>query len=1350
MPQAVADPAAQQDRLQQRLADLRRRLRLVALLRGGGWVLTVLFGVALVAGLLDWRFHLPDAVRALFLAGGLACAGYLFYRHLWLPLREKADDLALALRVEERYPGLNDSLASTVQFLEDDQAPASPSMQREAVRRALRGVERCDFGKVIDGRGTRPAVLLALLSLLALAGLAAWRPALAGVAALRLVDPFGGHRWPTKTRLELDEVRTRIGRNEAFEVSGRVAGVVPPTATVVFKFDGVNPTEHGCEVTASEDGTSGAFRTRLEPGRVQRDFSFRVRANDAVSDEYRVTVLPPPLLVPLGGKASPQVRLKFPAYTELPEQDLPDGSGNVEAVAGTVVTLRAAANRELARAWVEFQPEPRHADAALFLGPVGHPHALDALTLAAGGRAVWDRVPARLGPDRREFAVDFRPAMSGMYVLHFEDETGLHNSRLFELRVFPDPAPAVALERPAPARDMLTVMPDATLALQVSAEDPQFALRSVYLEYRCKKTDPPRRLPLYDHGTAAATLERAFAGLVGREPADPPPGARLQRVALTRPLALKEFRHLKPGEGGLKDGDVLTLQVCADDFDDVSVDKQPGRSHEVEVRIVSRNALDLMLTQAQARVQQDLVKLRERQREALKAVTDAQARLREEPRLTPEQLDRLLKAEQLQQEVRERVGTTRQEGLRAEVARILETLRENHLPRTAAQERMEAVERELERLAREELGQIEPRLTNARKQNDPALSKEAALERAAQKEREADEQRRLSEDKEQAAAEAGAKAKAAPEGSPERARLEKEAARDRKQAEEHARRAEELRQQAEAVRKDPEGAKPEDGPRQLLKEARGHQEEVEKTFADLLARLEAFTSTHEVKGEAKALLEEQRRLQQQTEELQRQQLRGLRPEEKQEHEGALERLQSEQEKLQDRARQLLEKMERVGQERRAKDPEAAAELEKAAKQGRDDNITGLMREASEKLDQGQLGEAAQKQSDSARQMEKLVKQLEDRREAELDRLLKKLEEEQKALAELEQEQDRLRKKVQEAEQIADPEKRKEELRRLAREQEKLQQKAKEMAAQLSRQRSERGSQAMSRAAEQMEEAVKRLQRGESAEEEQEEALDRLAEAQDEVQADREGAEEELAREQLAKVADEIKRLKERQEALVKEGARIQGELLQRRPDEWRGLLISLGRLADAQGMKEMGLAQEIAGLAEKKLDGAPVFARVLRKAADHMDEASAKLLEHRDAVNQDGKAETPAGAEATRLQKEALRRLEQLLDALKEGENAPLPAMPRDGGGQQGGDGGGGGGGGGGEGIPPLAELKLLRQLQAEVNRRTEEFRERNPDPAKYDDKAKAELLEIRREQQEIVELFEEVLPPGEPEGDKP
>ena len=73
--------------LQARLSSLRRRLRLVITFRGVAWLITVALLAAVVAGLLDWRLHLPGAVRAVLLTAALSGAGGVAYRFLLRRLR---------------------------------------------------------------------------------------------------------------------------------------------------------------------------------------------------------------------------------------------------------------------------------------------------------------------------------------------------------------------------------------------------------------------------------------------------------------------------------------------------------------------------------------------------------------------------------------------------------------------------------------------------------------------------------------------------------------------------------------------------------------------------------------------------------------------------------------------------------------------------------------------------------------------------------------------------------------------------------------------------------------------------------------------------------------------------------------------------------------------------------------------------------------------------------------------------------------------------------------------------------------------------------------------------------------
>ncbi|MFO0842914.1 MAG: hypothetical protein U0797_11040 [Gemmataceae bacterium] len=1352
-------------------AALRRRLRFVATFRGTAWLLACVAGVVVVTGLLDYRLHLPALARAFALAGLLTSAGLILFRFLIRPLAVPTDDLSLALRIEERYPLLNDSLASTVQFLQRvPPSGESASMRGEAVRRALARIDGLDFGRVVDARGLRAAGLSALLALAAVLALATMYPLLAVTAAARLAHPFGATDWPKKTRIDLDKVVLRIGRNREYRLRGQLFGVVPPEVTAEVTNEGF-PTQRKTFAVHPEEHT---FTLHLKPEEIQRNFRFRVLANDAATPEFAVEVLPLPILVPLDGKPSPQLLVQPPAYTDLPATRLPPGQGNLEVVPGTVVTFRAAADRPLRRAWIEYQPEQPGTAPAACLAAFASQDPIGTLGAVVLSRAVYERIPAKILQDPRQVEVVFRPSTNGSYGLHFEDEHELENSRSYELRLRLDPAPAVKLERPSPTRDVLSVLPTAELPLSLIVEDQQFAVRSSWLEYRVGD-EPARAVPLFDAGRGIDLGHWGGPTFRGA----PTPRLRARRLEFDRRLALRLLRHADGSP--LRENDVVLLQAFADDFDDVSVGKEPGKSHQVTIRIVGREALDNEVNREQARIQSDLVKVRDKQREALQKVKDVEARVRRGGKMVPEreaaeaevkstrlqqeaaaeqdaadnakseaerrrhrdaaqakrqeaekldkeaqelrrQAQQLAEAEQLQQQIRERFGDDK-EGLRAEIERVRDTLRQNNMENTNAMERMSRLAKELNRLAGQELEHIEPRLNNARKLSGMQDEK-------------AREERRAELEKRAKAAEAEAKAaeERAKKANDRAAEAEKdgqaeEAARAKKDAAAQQQKAAERRAEAERDRQDAAaGADPEKA-RRSLADARRGQEEVERSLSQLLQEMEPWSSTLEVNNEASRLLQEQKELQAQLDDLAKKGTTGKSRDELTEAEKAdLDAAKEAQSRLQERAGHLLQQMKKLAEARAQRDAETANDLKRAAEQAEQNNLQGQMKDAADSIGRNELNQARKKQQEAAAELEKLVKNLKDSREARLDRLGRKLREAEEMVERLMDEQEKLQRKLREAEGIKDPKKRDEELKRLAAKQQELRRKTEEAIGQLSRLGNDRARQSLQEANEDMADAVKQLSRGKKDDEKQEDILDRLEEARREIERARKKAEEELGREQLVRVADVLRRIRERHEGHIQEAKRIQDEALQRKG--WsRGLKASLRDL----GQNQQGLSEEAAGVAKKDLTSAPVFARLVERAARSMEKAGQRLA----AMVRESPPLDAAGRRGTiRAGPGGTARLDQLLASLKESIDDPRP-LSRDGG--EGGEGGGGGGGGGGDdgGLPPTAQLKLLRSLQKEVNDRTAEFTKRHPALDALDARSKAELQEVRREQKEVADLLD-------------
>src|SRR5439155_9566072 len=184
-------------------------------------------------------------------------------------------------------------------------------------------------------------------------------------------------------------------------------------------------------------------------------------------------------------------------------------------------------------------------------------------------------------------------------------------------------------------------------------EDVVFAVRNVALEYRCGKDEPVQRLSLYEPRAFGTALPR----LLAHAPL-PPLRLRPPLVLAEQRLDLKQVRHADGRP--LRDGDTLTLQVVADDFDDVTLGKPPGRSHEVELHVVGPAALQTALHKAEADVERELGEMLRLQREALERSTAAETQRRQSGTLRAEDADRLLQSEQLQQQLRDRLGNERE------------------------------------------------------------------------------------------------------------------------------------------------------------------------------------------------------------------------------------------------------------------------------------------------------------------------------------------------------------------------------------------------------------------------------------------------------------------------------------------------------------------------------------------------------------------------------------------------------------------------------------------------------------------------------------------------------------------
>ena len=1343
-------PPTERESLPDQLDDLGRARKRVAVSAGAFALVATVVGSVTLVGFLDAAVHLGPLARALALVALLAVVGVVWYRGIARALRHRTDALSLAMELEDQFPSLNDALASAVSFLgtteeaaSTDLRPPKPKgvsnrMTASAVRAAERKAGRLPLDQIVPTGRCWRAFWLCALALAVAAPLALWNTTRASTALVRLADPFGKHPWPTKTRIAVlapAQFPVRIAKGEPFEVKFAVSGVLAGPARVQVRLAGGGDSEELFPLAPSNDPAhpgAAVVTTRFDAGRVSSTFGLRVLANDAETDWLEVTVVPPPRLVPLDGRPSPQFHATRPAYTNLPPTDLAPGSAGaavIEVPTGTFLRFRAATDVKLSAAVLTCTDDRSAVVSAAPLAFLAHTDPVAAVAAQRLADLVGADVPVAISGDGTRIAADFVPTLRRAdgqptsYALKLTDETGLTGTIPIKILLTVDPVPVVTLVRPQAGFDPPVLAPTASVFVNTTATDNQlYGIRDTFIEYRVGREGQPRTIPLARVPNVSVP---ALAGLVGMAPVAHLPQTGVVEAARAIPVSA----FLRDDGTPVREGDLLIVRAAADDWDDVSSLKGPGRSvAEVEIRIASPEAIEAWLQKELAGMRPELVKLREQQREARQKVADVVPL--PGGTVSPDDRGKLVSAEQVQKQVRGKVGDAR-DGMRARAELLRATVQANGLPKSNTTDRVEIVATELGRTADRDLGTAEQHLADAKQLT---------------------------------------------------------------------------------------GQQPKPGQEQpladYLRKALRHQKNVEDTATALLDLLSQWGGAGEIRGEARVLRDSLLRQLAANEHLKEQVKEGkLKPTEAEQRElnraadradqsaaqaGELitraAKLAGEKDKqaadlraqadakdaqateLRLRAADLTNPVEKsalaaqadaaaaTAADLRAQADRAAAEataLRKGITAAEGDGLPADLRKAADRLRKNQQSAGGDLMRDAVKRLDALAGALAETDPDAVPELskpknLKGAADQLNALAD---KQEELRKRAAEAAKITDPQKRQQALKDLVKEQDQLIEQGRELLQKLTRDKADDAARDTRAALDRMEAARDDLEKGQDPNRAQADAVEKLDAARDKLDAAAAQAGRQLTDEKRRKLAEQVKALLERQRAAVAEAKRIHAEVA--RAKGWDKALLT--SYSDLDTVREKEIAIEVRKLGETEFAPLPVLARLLSDSAAAIDTARERIKTRCDDADLnafDPDLEAGTDRKVLRPMELALRRLEQLADALKPddpkkqpkkdgtGQTPPKkdgnnPPQPPPGGGEQ-------------DIIPPLAQLKVLRALQAELNERTAQFAKDHPDLSKLKDDERAELKELEQAQREIAELFEKMAKlfekekKDEPKGEMP
>ena len=419
----------------------------------------------------------------------LALGGAYFYHNVLRPLLLRINPIYVAHTIENSHPSLKNSLVNFL-LLRRGQREVSPAVYRAIEHRAAEDVAGVAPETAVDRRHLirLSYVLTALVAMGAIYHVVSPKNPL--TSAFRVMLPWASISAPTRVTIEDIQPGDKVVfHGEELTVSAEVHGQRDEEPVLLYytTADGQS-IDQAVPMTVPE----GKYRhqCKLPPDSfgLQQDLEYYLAVGDCRSERFSVTVqIAPSILVDA-------VEYDYPDYTGIPDR-IAQNQGDLRAIEGTRVTLRATANTGIDRAEIDLDCD-----------------GLRGLVMTADAKKATGRFTLRMRPDDPS-----RPEHES-YQLRFTDVAGRENRQPIrhEIEVIPDLPPEVALVDPP--EESIQLPENGSLELKIRAEDPDFALREVTLRAERAGKGLPIR-PLLSRLSSAKPHEGPFEGTMLFEPA---------------------------------------------------------------------------------------------------------------------------------------------------------------------------------------------------------------------------------------------------------------------------------------------------------------------------------------------------------------------------------------------------------------------------------------------------------------------------------------------------------------------------------------------------------------------------------------------------------------------------------------------------------------------------------------------------------------------------------------------------------------------------------------------------------------------------------------------------------------
>ena len=498
--------------------------------------------------------------------------------------------------------------------------------------------------------------------------------------------------------------------------------------------------------------------------------------------------------------------------------------------------------------------------------------------------------------------------------------------------------------------------------------------------------------------------------------------------------------------------------------------------------------------------------------------------------------------------------------------------------------------------------------------------------------------------------------------------------------------------------------------------ARDQQAQAITKLDNLINQLGAAGDFEAIRGELQQLKEKQDAAAKQTRNLSMQTV-GQKPEElPQELRDKLNSLSDQQRSLSNQSNDLINRMQKAAAQLKESDPASSETLQRSSQAGQDGQVSSAQGGAAESISKNEMNDAGNGQAQAHRGLQQMLDEMNKNENRQLEQLSRDLQELIDQVKQLRENEAGIQKETTAA---ADTE-----LPKLGDHQGQLQMNT--IVVQKRAESTKGADQAavdIHAAADSMASAAGALvaRRKPDAAPPEAKAIASLDEAIKKLQAQKDKVDSQIQEKQLAEFVQQYEEVKTQQVAIKTSSDAIDTRK-QAAPDK------QVSRLDTVELLKLAGRQSGLAGTIDSlsKDDRMKEFAVIVWMN---------KLIADSMHTSQDGLKQQTTSKEIADAQQNAIDRIQDIIDALKEEQKRQSDFQN---------DGGGGGGGGGGKQplVPPLAQLKLLKSMQMLVNAKTVDI-DRSISNAS-DEPAKAQLQDqskkLGHQQGEIKDIANKII----------